>query len=322
MQHSFRLGDSHEIVWGAGERVSAYDLTNTATAGFMPASRSLNLADIFIQDTIHLIDRVNLTVGMKLEKAPYIPVEPLPSARLSWKPLDNLLLWSAVSRAVRAPTPFDRDIFEKIGPTTVLTAAPAFTSEKLIAYELGTRIEPMPRMSLSVSTFYNTYDELRSIEFAQTGTIFPLQFGNMMVGDSYGAELWASYGITDWWRLAAGFNWLHENLRFKSGSSGLGGIAQAGNDPHHQLSLRSSVDLTHDLTFDTDLRGVAALPNPAVPSYYELNARLGWKVTDRLTLSLTGNNLLHAHHVEFAASAVAPAVEIPRSVYLSAQWRF
>jgi iron complex outermembrane receptor protein len=302
-----------------GERLSSYNITNTSSFGVLPANATLNLADIFAQDTITLADTVKLTVGMKIEDEAYTGLEPLPSVRLSWKPIESTLLWSAVSRAVRAPTPFDRDLFENSGPITVLKGDSNFRSETLTAYELGTRVQPTSALSFSISTYYNVYDDLRSIEYAPGGTILPLQFGNMMEGDSYGTEVWGAYKLTDWWRLAAGANWLHENLRFKAGSSGLGGIAQAGDDPKYQFSLRSSFDLSRDVTFDTTLRGVGALPNPSVPAYKELDARLGWKVTEHLLLSLNGNNLIHPKHLEFNAST---PVEIPRSFYLSAQWRF
>ena len=50
----------------------------------------------------------------KLELEPYTGLEPMPQIRLAWKPADNILLWSAVSRAVRAPTPVDRDLVERL----------------------------------------------------------------------------------------------------------------------------------------------------------------------------------------------------------------
>ncbi len=59
------------------------------------------------------------------------------------------------------------------------------------------------------------------------------------------------------------------------------------------------------------------LPNPVVPEYVELNARLGWRVSDTLEISLSGFNMLHGHHVEFA-----PGDEIRRNFFLETRWRF
>ena len=53
--------------------------------------------------------------------------------------MDAILLWGAVARAIRSPTPFDRDVVEKFGTATFLTGGPDFEPETLTAYELGGR---------------------------------------------------------------------------------------------------------------------------------------------------------------------------------------
>jgi iron complex outermembrane receptor protein len=280
---------------------------------------------VFAQDSIAFGKAFKLTLGMKLEDDPYSSgVTPLPSARLSWNLSDRALLWSAVSRAVRSPTPFDRDVVEKIGSLVFLTGGPEFTSEKVTAYEAGYRGQPTARTSLSISTFYQVYNDLRSVEITPV-TFLPLQWGNGMKGNTYGAEVWGSYQVRDWWRLAAGFNTLHENLSFKAGSAGsLGlagfpGIEQAGSDPARQASLRSSINLHANFTLDANLRYVGARPDPATPSYHELDASAVWKPSRPLEISLTGFNLLHARHVEYAATPTS--IEVPRSVWIEAHWR-
>ena len=191
--------------------------------------------------------------------------------------------------------------------------------EVLTAYELGTRIQASPRVSFSVSAFYNVYDHLRSIE-PTPGTFLPLVWGNMMRGLIYGTEVWGSYRVTDWWRLTAGFNVQHEHLRFEPGSSGIGGLPFAADDPSHQASLRSSIDFGDDVTWDADLRYVGKLPNPGVPEYAELNMRLGWKISNALDISLSGFNLIHPRHVEFLEPGQSN--QIPRSFFVETRWRF
>ena len=284
---------------------------------FAPISRTLDLSNIFVQDTVSINDRIKLTLGLKLENDPYSGLSPLPSVRVSWRPLDTTLLWAAVSRAIRSPTPFDRDVVEKIGATVFLTGGPDFQPETLTAYEIGARVQPTSRMSFSISTFYNVYDDLRSIEPAPHGFL-PLRWGNMIEGDTYGLEAWGDYRLTPWWRLVATFDLLEEHLKFKPGASGLLGVAQEGDDPEHQAQLRSSMNLGSRVTFDADLRYVGALPNPFLPAYAELNTRIGWNVTDRLQLSLSGFNLLHDRHQELPAPG---ANAVPRSFFAEVKWR-
>lgn len=318
IQHSFAVGSWNNVVWGAGERVFSYDIENTAIA-LIPSKRTLNLANVFGQDTMTLADRFKLTVGLKLEDEPYVGVQVMPSVRGSWKVLDSTLLWAAVSRAVRSPTPVDEDFHEYSGPTDVLGGSHAFLPEELTAYELGARVQTSPRLSFSLSGFYNVYDDLRTVEPSLNPP--PVYaFANEMRGLIYGLEMWGSYRVTDWWRLTAGFSIQHEHLRIQPGSRDVGGLDFAADDPNHQASLRSSIDFGHGVTWDAYLRYVGALHHPKVADYGELNMRLGWQVTPAVDLSVSGFNLLHDQHREFYEDGVAD--EIPRSFFVETRWRF
>ncbi len=317
VQDSFALGRRNDVIWGGGLRLEHYTINGTAGLQFLPPTRTLKLANVFVQDSVSVTDRVKLILGLKLEDDPYSGLTPLPSLRATWKVGDTAMLWAAASRAIRSPTPFDRDVREQAGPAQLL-GNPAFQSETLYAYEVGARLQPSARLSFSVSGFFNVYNNLRTIEPAPV-TFFPIAWGNLMQGHTYGVEAWGDYQVASWWRLSAAFNILSEHLKFKPGASGILGVAQAGDDPGHQASLRSSMNLGHKVTLDADLRYVGALPNPAVPSYVELNGRIGWNVNDRVQLGLAGSNLLHDHHQEFPGPQ---ANAVPRRVFADLRLRF
>lgn len=318
MQHNFTLYDRHRITWGGGYRSVYYRINSSPGLLFEPPSRTLTIGNLFVQDSIAINDKITAILGLKVESAPYIGPTPLPSGRLSWKVTDTTLLWAAVSRAIRAPTPFERDVVEKIGSTVFLVGNSNFQPEKLTAYELGLRMEPTPKLSFSVSGFYNVYDGLRSIEITPV-TFLPLTWGNLLKGETYGAEVWGQYQLQPWWRLSFSFVELVQNFRFAQGSSRILGTSQLGNDPEQRASLRSSVDLGEDVSLYAELRYVGQLPNPRVPDFVELNASLGWNFTPRLRFYLSGFNLLHRVHYEFAPT---DANAIPRSVMAGVQWRF
>ena len=241
----------------------------------------------------------------------------MPSIRLSWKPDDNDLISAAASQVIRAPTPFDTDVVEKLGSVTFLTGNPNFLPEQVTAYELGYRGQIGLRLvALGFGCFQDGYEDLKSIELSTVpGAI--LGWGNGIEGNIHGVEAWASFQATDWWRLSAGLDLQHDDLKFSPSSAKLIGVSQAGDDPHHQASLRSTMTLTDDLSLEADLRDVGQLPNPKVPEYAEMNMRLGWRASDTLEFALSGFNLLHGQHVEFS-----PGDEIPRSAYLETRYRF
>ncbi|HWI85835.1 MAG TPA: TonB-dependent receptor [Sphingomonas sp.] len=325
-QQNVSLGN-HVVVWGGGYRLMRDDfptiLSPVQAVAFDPQSRTLTLWNLFLQDTLPLTDRLKLTAGIKLEREPYTGLEVMPNMRLSWPITNSGLLWLSASRAVRIPSRIDRDAAQYSGPTVVL-AGGDMQAVKVTAFELGYRAQPLPDLSFSVSTFYNLYPNLRSAEYTHGG--LPITFENGMKGETYGVEFWANYSPARWWRLMAGANWLHKDLRFKHGSSRLGGIQIAGNDPDYQLSLRSAMDLGRGVSFDLALRRIGALPAPPSPAYTELNARLAWAVSDQLEFSATGSNLLHKRHTEFSPITntlqVGPVgVQIRRSLSVEARWK-
>jgi len=317
LQQRLSIGSRNELVWGAGERINSYGLTDTALA-WVPDRRSLTLGDLFAQDTLAFGAGIKATAGVKAEDDPYVGWQIQPDVRVAWKLSDETLVWAAVSRAIRAPTPFEEDVVEKVGNVTELTGNRAFQPERVTAYEVGYRAQPASTFSLSVSTFYNVYDDLRSIQPAPV-TIFPLTWGNSIEGDTYGVEAWANWQVTSWWRLSPSFTALHEQLHFAPGASELLGISQETDDPSDQAAIESSMYLARTVTFFTRIRYVGALPDPALPAYAELSARIAWQVTSGLELSLAGQNLLRESQLEFPA----PYGEaIARSVYAGIKWSF
>lgn len=316
VRQNVQVGARQALVWGGGVRHSRYEIGSSPTLFYEPAGGNLNLYNIFVQDSLTLTSSVKLTLGLKLEDDPYLDAEVLPNARLSWTPGERTLIWAAASKAVRSATPFDRDVVEILGGTRFLTGGGTFQSEKLTAYEVGARVQPSAKASFSISTYYNRYDDLRTIEFDPV-TFLPLHWGNGMRGHTYGLEAWGEYRVTPWWRLSAGYGWLEKRLEFKPGASGVLGVKAAGDDPEHQASVKSSMDLGRTVTLDAALRYADALPDPRLPSYVELGARLAWNISDRVQLSVSGANLLHERIQEFPGGAA-----IPRSVYADLRWRF
>lgn len=319
-QHNFSAG-GHGIVWGGGYRILKDDfptiLSATQQVQFIPQSRTFRLWNLFLQDSVSLTDKLQLTAGLKMEKEPYTGVEFMPNVRLSWAFADSSLLWLAVSRAVRVPSRLDRDVTQRSGSRITITGG-NMQPVRVTAYELGYRAQPLTNLSFSISAFYNVYPNLRSAEL--TNGAPPVTFENGMEGETYGVEFWANYSMANWWRLKAGANWLHKDLRFKPGSPGVGGLQIAGNDPDYQLSLNSAMDLGRGLSLNLDLRHVGALPAPPSPAYTELNTRIAWAPSDKLEVSVTGANLLHAYHEEFGLTSntlqVGPVgVRIRRSVF-------
>src|SRR5258708_5821915 len=314
-QHGLRAMGAHRLTWGGGYRYGDDRVTNSAFVAFLPANRSLRWANVFAQDEIALEENLRLTLGAKFENNYYTGTEPLPSARLAWKPDPQRLVWGAVSRAVRAPSRIDRDLFVNAGPTQ-LNGGPDFVSEVVKVYEIGYRAQPSPAASYSVSLFHNIYDRLRSVEPAPGGGFV---LGNKMEGTGDGLEAWGSYQAARNWRLSAGAFFLKQRLSFKP-DSGDTNVSAAGNDPAPQWLLPSSFDLPNRTELDIGVRRVGALPNPSVPAYTAVDVRYAWRLLRELELALVGQNLFASSHAEFGNAATRS--EMARGAYAKLRWTY
>jgi iron complex outermembrane receptor protein len=317
LQQNIALGAKHDLVWGGGLRAYRFDTMGSDQIYFVPPKRTSLLANIFAQYGWTFARDTELTLGIKLEKDPYVGTSVLPNARLAWKPIHPLLLWASVARAVRSPTPFDRDVVETLNQKPLLIGGTNFRNEKLTAFEAGTRLQATSAAALSLSVYYNLYDDLKALEITPITTL-PFYWANAIKGHSYGLEARGDIALARWWKLRAGLNLLHERFDFKPGATRFIGANQVGNDPRRQATLGSAFNIGRRVSIDADFRYVGPLPNPAVPSYCELGGRISWRLTDRLQVSVSGTNLLHDWHQELPPDV---ANQVPRSILAGLKWR-
>jgi len=337
LQHNFGFGDWQEMVWGLGFRDMREVMRNTFTMT-VPGINSRNrLFSSFIQDDIKLgSDALHLVLGSKFEHNEFTGWEVQPNARLTWSVEETQTLWFAVSRAARTPSRYElygTPVARVQPPAPPLLPVPLviiangnakMESEKLTAYEMGYRIQPMDQIKIDVAAFYNVYDKLRTYEPAGGGTSFLA--GNMMQGRSYGVELAASWQAMDWWQLHLAYSNLNVKLNQIPGGSSADWIrAGEGSSPKHQMSLRSNMTFASAFELDVWGRYTSRLKHPSpdpvvtsiqsVQAYAEMDVRLGWQVSRDMEVSLVGQNLLHARHLEFIEESFIRPTSVERSVY-------
>lgn len=289
-QQAFDWG-RHQLVFGAGYRtVQSGFLTAPGGAFLDPQKLRLGLTNVFVQDQIALTDALTLTLGAKYEENSFSGDEFLPNIRLGWSRPGGDLVWAAISRASRTPNRIERGL-----TLPGFLVGGVFQSETLTAYEVGYRAAPLPRASFSVSAFYNVYDDLRTTSLNPT-TFLPLSFTNGGAGKDWGVEAWGSYDLTDRWRISAGLSTLEKDFSAPAAALDISGLASVGDDPTYQFLLRSQSQVTDRLDLDLRLRAGGELKT--VDSYVEADARLGWRLTETLELSVTGQNLIEDRRVE------------------------
>jgi iron complex outermembrane receptor protein len=312
VQHTLNPMPGHMVVWGGGYRHARDDVTNSPSQAFMPPDRTLDWANLFVQDEIALSPTLALTLGLKAERNPYTGTEWLPNARLAWKVRHDSLLWASVSRAVRAPSRIDREVFFPGNPPYALVANDTFEAEAANVAELGYRTQASETVTFSATYFYQDYPNLRSVGPSGTGS---LQFRNDIEGRVTGLETWAGWRVHPTWRLTAGLVLQDVDTRVKAGQLDFGGKPLLGNDPGTIAQLRSAWSPTARHDFDVFLRHVSKLET-VVPAYTAVDMRFAWRPMPALELSLVVRNAFDGEHIEWQNRGL-----VERSWYAGFSWR-
>jgi iron complex outermembrane recepter protein len=295
-QHHMVLGSRQDVVWGAGYRVVKDSVTAGYATTFVPLQQTASLFSTFVQDEIRLTKSVWLTVGSKFEHNAYTGFELEPSARLVWTPTDGHAFWMSASRAIRQPDRADSGLESDVatfplpggafGVVRLLGTADR-RAEELRDYEAGYRAQITKRLSLDIATYASFYRHLLTNEpgapFYTTGPapllISPLYFDNKAHGFSYGFEVFANWNVTPRWRISPGYGGIQMEVTPDPGSGAARVALTPGNTPTQQFQIRSFMNLTRRLDWDTSLFHVAALHDAqSTPSYTRLDTRLGWRI--------------------------------------------
>ncbi len=318
-QHRVTIAGRHDVVWGAGARVNRDGTHGSATLSFDPADRGYPISSVFAQDDVTIVPgRFFVTVGAKYEHNAFSGGELQPNLRARYLLPRRQIIWGSVSRAIRRPTRFDDDTVVT-GPGGIVLARGSddFKPESLVAGEVGYRIQPSSVFSFDATVFRHRITDLRSQDLSPTG--LPIVVGNTLIGEVTGVEIGVNVQPIDRWRTHLGYTRLNTDIRRTAASRDVGSTSEA-NDPDQFFGLRTSLDLPHAIEIDAMVRAVAALPNPVVPAYTELNLRAGWWMTPRTELWVAGQDLLHDRHPEFGPD-LPTRVEFERSVRVGITFR-
>lgn len=338
----FRLPARQEISWGFGGIFSRGDNPVVVTGlQFQPNPRTDRLLQAFLQDEVGLINKhLTLTVGTKFLKTNFTHWLLQPTGRLLWTPTDKQSFWAAFTHAVRTPSDAEED-FSLLGFTGQVVGGlpllarfnpnPNFRPEQLNGYEAGYRLLLHKTLYFDIAAFYNHYHGLFSEDitggpFLETTPgpphyLIPADFGNGLLATTKGIEFAPEWRPLPFWRLRAGYSYLHMNVGKTVASLDIGTapIVQ-GSSPKDETWAQSGLDFAKAFSLDLTYRHASALTALMVPAYATADVRFDWQVNREFKLSAVGRNLLQPHHPEYAGVDPGPAIGIKRTAYGQITW--
>lgn len=328
-QHSIRLNERNNFIWGGGGRLNYQNLEGTYWADVDDRYDTHEIINAFAQNEYALVpETVFLTLGSKFEYNDFTGFEVQPTARALWHVTKDQTVWGAVSRAVRTPSSIEEDVslLAQVSPPATelrIYGNSGQDSEELIAYELGHRVQVTPSLFFDSTVFFNDYENLVTISNPGTpfinangNTIVPYSFSNLGSGHTYGAEFTGNWNVSSDWRLGASYSYLEMNLDVDAGAAAtLDGTER--QSPRHQFSLQSYYNITDDVHWDNMIYYVSEL-TPPIDSYVRYDTRVAWMALPGMELSFIGRNLLNPHP-EFPSGTQA---EVDRSYIGQVLWKF
>jgi iron complex outermembrane receptor protein len=314
-QH-WRAGN--DLMWGAELLWTRDSIDNGPVLQFDPDRRAWSQLNAFVQNTTELVPgKLWLMLGSKFTQHGFVGFAVQPNARLWWTPTPDQTLWASVSRPVRFPSRFEEDgalVFSYVDLGAVSDGTPNglivpiqvtgdedLRPEKLLAWELGHRIQFAGPWVLETSLFYNDYTRL--IE-PQPGIFGP--FTDAGSGATWGGEFSVSAQVTARWRLEGSWSVLRTRI------DGPVLPFEEEGSPRHLAQLRSYLDLGEDLEFNAAAYHVDRVPFVGADAYTRLDLGFTWRARPGLRLELWGRNLLDARHAE------ASGAQVPRTVFAMA----
>lgn len=300
----------HQWLAGLGYRRADSRSDPGLIFALLPARRELEWISAFVQDEVRVTDRLALTLGLRMEHNTYTGWEALPSVRLGYTLGQDSFVWAGLSRAVRSPARFDREIFVPPQPPFIIAGGPDFDSEVANVAELGYRAQLGATASWSATVFVHDHDRLRSGEVVGSNLVIQ----NKIRGQVRGVEAWGNWQPYRAWRLDAGLLWLNHDLRLAPGSTDPVGPSNLGNDARLQASLRSTHSFGERVDLGIAVRHVTELPFPEIPSYTATDVTLNWRVRPGLQLTAGVRNAFDPRHVEY--QSFQGQAEIPRHGFI------
>jgi len=342
-QHHLRVGPRNDVVWGVGYRSTSDSHTAGYGKTYVPLSQANNLFSVFVQDQIRIAESLSITLGTKVEHQPYTGFQLEPSARMVWTPTARQTVWMSASQAIKEVSREEEGL--QIEPYTFALPGGGFgvaqysgstksQAERFRDFEIGYRAQATKQFSVDVTAFAGFYHNLQTLDPGEPyfttdqgppHLVLPSFFGNTASAHTSGAEIFANWSATSRWRISAGYSAIHLNLILDPGSQDTHQTELADNTPENQVQVRSQVNLTRNLEWDSAAYYVGHLRdggNGPVPAYTRVDTRLGWRIGRSIELSLAGQNLLAPRHAEFHDAYEVNHTLVERSVLGKITLRF
>jgi iron complex outermembrane receptor protein len=305
LQQTWRLGADHSLTLGAAIR----HLTVERLSVFSNNGREYNESrgDAFAAWDWSLCPEFRLTIGGNLgyqDGLNTTGVDVQPDARLAWMPDPALTIWAGVSANEEPDTRYrDSGLFV------------TRKSNNTIAYELGLRRRWGERFLLQVDTFLYELDDQIADETTDPGSGATL-YQSDAATTAFGGEVTATWNVVDGVRLSGYVATTQADSRGFA-ESFLGSTREdiENEVPRTRGAFTLGWEPVPGLELDSNV--LYTERHAGIGTWWRVDLRAAWRLHDRTTVEVVGQNLTDPDHVEYYYEEA-----IQRGVYAMVTHRF
>jgi iron complex outermembrane receptor protein len=292
----------------------------------------------FAQVKLPLIENeLDFIIGNKSEHNSLTGWEHQPSIRFAWRADNTQFFWASFSQGVRTPSLIEYDyntqvngfkiksIFETgnelVDSTrikTFLHGSNQLKSEKIAYTEFGYRLQ-QNTWNADISLFYSEAKNTLSITPTADPLLVPSILALLQAADfngftqyiqnqtvsfnlnsdskqrSYGADFILNWQINSSANMTFGLNYAKQEQYHVTNDL----LEFNGHMKQAFLSLNKEINETHNVMFQSRWEDGSIY---RTDNFIAVDMSWNWQYTPHITVSLTGNNLLEQHHIEYARS--------------------
>ncbi len=305
--------------WGLGiRRLHHYtkNLDNTFGQALFPRKEKLFYKSAFAQLEYFLLEKVNLTLGFKVEDDPYTGLEFMPNLRVGYYPKLNTTYWGSISKAVSTPSRSfadgyldlsgisDCSIYAGFGAVEVpglgcaigVADRDSLFASSMMAYEIGHRRQLSNRVYLDQTLYYNEFSDLND--------------ETLKIDRAYGYEISVRHNLSQVFGIDVGLNYQKVDNHMASSIENLNMTLSGFSKLHYRPSKRLSLSFNYRYLEKTN----------HADRYDQLGFTMGYDVTNRWKLTFSGKDLLDDSHIEPNADTTRGNSVIQRSFFLKVEY--
>lgn len=297
VQQTWRLHDRHLATAGFEARQDSADIDEILNR----IDEESATFSAYVQDVLRASESVQVTLGLRDDYNDEYPNTLSPRLGTLWRCAEDLAWFGSVSRAHRAPSLADRFVRTEYSGM-VFEGNEDLDPETLTTYETGVRWTPAGALRGSLTAFYNDLDDVFEYMMDPDGV-----FRNYNVAreETYGLEAAIEFDLAADLTGFLNYTWTEGTYKdFPSDPTVEG----------HQLAYLANDKVSGGLEYATDRGWVARLegrytgrregdaqhtPGNRLDDYFVLDGRLRVPVTQRLTATLSVDNIGDTEYQDF-----------------------